>query len=99
MEDATRTLQIIDNLKSLLPLVFPTNNDDPEPSLVFHHDLSKHNILVDGNGELTGFLDWECVSALPLWKTCSYPLFLDEKPRRSEPDPPPEDDEDAKELL
>ncbi|KAJ5478680.1 hypothetical protein N7530_004189 [Penicillium desertorum] len=99
MEDATRTLQIIDNLKSLVPLVFPMNNDDPEPSMIFHHDLSKHNILVDDNGELTGLLDWECVSAVPLWKACSYPLFLDEQPRRSEPIPPPQDNEGANVLY
>jgi hypothetical protein len=99
VEDATRTLQIIDNLKSLLPLVFPMHNHDPEPSMIFHHDVSKHNILVDDNGELTGLLDWECVSAVPLWKACSYPLFLDGQPRRSEPIPPSQDNGGSNELY
>lgn len=83
---AKRTLKIIDNLKSLLPLVFPTDDDDDsEPSMIFHTDLSRHNILVDDNGKMTGVLDWECVSAVPLWKACSYPSFLEERPRRLEP--------------
>ena len=103
VEDATRTLQVIDNLKSVLPLVFPTNDGDPEPSMIFHSDLSGHNILVDDNGELTGVLDWECVSAVPLWKACSYPSFLDERPRHLKPDiedyAPEEDTEEPYEMY
>lgn len=84
--------------------MFPTDddNDDSEPSMIFHHDLSRHNILVDDNGELTGVLDWECVSAVPLWKACSYPSFLEERPRRSEPVPEsyePEDNGEPNELY
>ncbi|CRL27794.1 Protein kinase-like domain [Penicillium camemberti] len=45
VEDATRTLQIIKNLKSLIPLVFPTDDDGPEPSMIFNHDLSRHRPL------------------------------------------------------
>ena len=29
-----------------------------------------------------GILDWECVSALPLWKACYYPQFLQGHNRR-----------------
>lgn len=86
VEDATRTLPIIGKLRSLLPLVFPTDDDDSEPSMIFHHDLSRHNILVDDSGELTGLLDWECVSAVPLWMACNYPTFLKTRPRLK-PDP------------
>ncbi|KAJ5383445.1 hypothetical protein N7517_001356 [Penicillium concentricum] len=85
VEDATTTLQIIDDLRSILPLVFPTDDEDPEPSMIFHDDISRHNILVDDSGKLTGLLDWECVSAVPLWKACDYPSFLEQRPRRSEP--------------
>ncbi|KAJ5927332.1 hypothetical protein N7516_009105 [Penicillium verrucosum] len=103
VEDATRTLQIIEKLKSLLPLVFPTDDvDEPEPSMIFHHDLSRHNILVGDSGELTGVLDWECVSAVPLWKACSYPSFLEGRPRHSEPIPEsykPEDNGEPNELY
>ncbi|KAJ5476806.1 hypothetical protein N7475_002535 [Penicillium sp. IBT 31633x] len=75
IEDATRTLQIVKRRQIIIPLVFPTDTDDLEPSIIFHDDLSKHNILVNDNGELSGILDSECVSALPLWKACDYPSF------------------------
>lgn len=37
-------------------------------------------------GGLTGVLDWECVSSLPLWKACDYPRFLHGRPRDTKPD-------------
>lgn len=85
VDDATRTLHIIDKLKPLLSVVFPTNDNDPEPPIMIHDDLSRHNILVSEDGELTAVLDWECVSALPLWKASYYPSFLQEKPRHAKP--------------
>lgn len=42
--------------------------------------------MVDENGTLTGVLDWECVSAVPLWKACSYPSFLTGRDRPILPD-------------
>ncbi|KAJ6188800.1 hypothetical protein N7519_003708 [Penicillium mononematosum] len=102
VEDATRTLKIIDKLKSLLPLVFPTDDGDSEPSMLFHDNLWGPNILVDDTGELTGVLDWECVSAVPLWKACSYPELLEERPRHSKPVPGdyrPEDNGEPNELY
>ncbi|CAG8429183.1 unnamed protein product [Penicillium salamii] len=93
VEDATSTLKRIERLKSILPLFFPTTSDsgfsEPsimEPSVLSHDDLSRHNILVDESGNLTAVIDWECVSALPLWKSCYYPQFLQRLPRRLEPD-------------
>ncbi|GMG13725.1 unnamed protein product [Aspergillus oryzae] len=85
-DDATRTLEIIGKLKTLLPSIFPLNGDSPEPSILVHDDLSSRNILVHDNGELAAILDWECVSALPLWNACNYPAFLQGRPRHLEPD-------------
>ena len=85
-DDATRTLKIIRKLQSLLPSVFPPNGDNPEPSIMVHDDLSSRNILVHKSGELAAVLDWECVSALPLWNACYYPAFLKGPPRRLKPD-------------
>ncbi|KAJ5528562.1 hypothetical protein N7527_001955 [Penicillium freii] len=84
-DDAIRTLEIIGKLKTLLPSFFPPNGD-PEPSVLVHDDLSSQNILVYDNGELAAILDWECISALPLWNACYYPAFLKGPPRRLEPD-------------
>lgn len=85
-DDAIRTLEIIGKLKTLLPSFFPPNGDNPEPSVMVHDDLSSRNILVHDNGELAAILDWECVSALPLWNACYSPAFLKGPPRRLEPD-------------
>lgn len=81
IDDATRTLQIIDKLDPLVPLFFPTNDGDQELSFIFHDDLSGHNVLVNNAGKLTGILD-----SLPLWKACYFPSFLEGKTRHSEPD-------------
>lgn len=86
VDDATRTLGIINRLKPLLSRILPADGQDLEASVLFHNDLSRHNILVDDRGALTGVLDWECVSAVPLWMACSYPAFLEGRPRHSEPD-------------
>lgn len=53
--------------------------------MLFHDDLNQHNILVDDRGVLTGVVDWECLSALPLWRACDYPSFLEGTPRNKEP--------------
>lgn len=85
-DDAIRTLEIIGKLKLLLPSFFPPNENNLEPSVLVHDDLSGRNILVHDNGKLAAILDWECVSALPLWNACYYPAFLEGRQRRLEPD-------------
>ena len=51
-----------------------------------HDDLSQQNILVDkDNGKLTAVVDWECVSALPLWKACQLPEFLESRNCQEKP--------------
>lgn len=86
VDDATRTLKIIKKLKRVIPLVFPAYGDNKEPSMMFHDDLSKSDILINDDGKLSSILDWECVSALPLWKACNYTSFLEGSPRHLEPD-------------
>lgn len=81
LEDA---LKIIDKLKVHLPEFF-TSGTEPEPTILFHDDLNRHNILVNEAGELTAVVDWECISALPLWAACRYPSFIDGKPNDVEP--------------
>lgn len=85
LEATVRTLGLIKKLENIFPRVFPPNTQVPEPTVIFHDDLSQHNILVSEKGELTGVLDWECVSALPLWKACYYPTFLHGRPRDTKP--------------
>ncbi|KAI9704558.1 MAG: hypothetical protein M1820_005471 [Bogoriella megaspora] len=83
-EEAERIKEIIAKLKAQLNSVFPLGVDG-EPSMILHDDLSDHNILVNA-GKLTGVVDWECVSAMPLWKACNHPCFLEGKTRKTKPD-------------
>jgi aminoglycoside phosphotransferase len=85
-EDAERTLKIIKRLRTHLRAIFPDTGKNSELSILHHDDLSKHNIMVDDNGKLTGVVDWECVSAVPLWKACDYPSFLEGPSREEKPD-------------
>ncbi|KAJ4247472.1 hypothetical protein NW762_013147 [Fusarium torreyae] len=90
IDDATRTLTIIEKLRNIIDLVFPNHDNDQslgESTVLCHTDLNLSNILVDDVGHLTGVVDWECVSALPLWKACFYPPFLEGRPRHEKPDP------------
>ncbi|KAJ3542610.1 hypothetical protein NM208_g4004 [Fusarium decemcellulare] len=86
VDDANRTITVSTKLRQLIDRVFPKEIVSGEPTMLFHTDLTKSNILVDSAGELTGVVDWECVSALPLWKACSYPSFLQGRPRHDKPD-------------
>ena len=82
-EDAENTLRIVRRLHNHLPEFFPTKVT--ERTMLFHDDLSQRNILVDKNGGLTAVVDWECVSALPLWKACQYPVILEGRDRDEQP--------------
>lgn len=84
-EDAGDVLVVARKLLSLLPEVFPPALDESETTALYHHDLHLNNILVNEEGEITAVLDWECVSALPLWMLTMVPKFLDGPVREEEP--------------
>ncbi|KAI1788567.1 kinase-like protein [Ganoderma leucocontextum] len=89
LEEAEETKALAERLVRLLPRVFPPAAADapPERTVIFHDDLSSQNILVDASGTLTGLVDWECVSALPLWRACTLPWFLIGRHRAERPNP------------
>ncbi|APA16221.1 hypothetical protein sscle_16g109910 [Sclerotinia sclerotiorum 1980 UF-70] len=67
--------------------------DIPVPQILAFDDSNDE-------GTITGIIDWECVSTLPLWKSCDFPEFLKGKERNEEPNRnnyAPEDEEDANE--
>jgi hypothetical protein len=84
LEEAEDAIKVVKRLLKLLPSVFPSSTDTSELFVLFHDDLSMENILVDGDGEITGIIDWECVSTLPLWRA-SAPVFLKGRDRNQEP--------------
>jgi len=53
--------------------------------MIFHNDLSLQNVPVSEDGALTAVVDWECVSAMPLWFSCQFPPLLEGKPSYEEP--------------
>lgn len=105
IEDAQVAKEIIDRLLELLPSIFPPDASESEASVLFHDDLSMQNILVDENGKITGVIDWECVSAMPLWRACELPALLIGRDRQDEPvrknyaPDSPEDDQFERDAL
>ncbi|KFA77556.1 hypothetical protein S40288_05753 [Stachybotrys chartarum IBT 40288] len=60
-------------------------DSEPEPSMLYHDDLNRHNILINEDGTLSAVVDWECIPFLPLSIACQYPPFLQGKPHDVEP--------------
>ncbi|KAI0459670.1 kinase-like protein [Xylaria acuta] len=85
-EDAEEILAPTRRLLSLLPKVFTrTDQEYAELTVLWHDDLNLQNILVNEKGEITGIVDWECVSALPIWMTADMPRYLKGEGRQEEP--------------
>lgn len=76
-EEAELAIELVKRLSSLLPKIFPLIQELPERTALWHGDLGLQNILLDDKGNITAIIDWECVSAMPLWMTTSMPKFLD----------------------
>ena len=85
VEEAENVRSLATRLVKLMPQVFPSYDPLIELSTIFHDDLSWQNILVNDSGRLVAIIDWECVSALPLWKSCQVPAFLEGRERDEEP--------------
>jgi thiamine kinase-like enzyme len=100
IEDAEAALDLAKRLFEILPTIFLPNVNAGEPTMLFHDDLSMQNIMVDDDGQLTAVIDWECVSAMPLWRACQVPALLDQRTREEKPDKETyaadSDEEDAK---
>jgi hypothetical protein len=83
IEEAEKTLHVVNRLIKATSLVFA--DDSKVPTVLLHDDLSQHNILVNDDGELQGIIDWECTSAVPLWKAAQFPQFLRGPQREKKP--------------
>ncbi|KAF3047801.1 hypothetical protein E8E11_003306 [Didymella keratinophila] len=85
IEDAEAALDLAKKMLEILPTIFLPNVSASEPTVRFHDDLLMQNIMVDDNGRLTAVIDWECVSAVPLWRACQLPALFDERTREEKP--------------
>lgn len=84
-EDATEHLQTANKLLDLLPKLFPSASESPpEPTILWHSDLSLSNILVDDQGAITAIVDWECSATMPHWVTVQTPTCLSSNLQRDE---------------
>ncbi|RDL35860.1 uncharacterized protein BP5553_06472 [Venustampulla echinocandica] len=63
-----RRMSLAVRLLELLPSIFPV--DETESTFLRHDNLSLANIQVDEFGDISAITDWECISALPLWRGC-----------------------------
>lgn len=101
IEDAAFALDLAKQLSDILPTIFLPTPGAVESTVLVMSNLSMHNIIVGADGRLTTILDWESVSALPLWRACRLPQFFEERLREErpskegyEPDSDEEDDKD-----
>ena len=82
LDVAKNRLEVFLDLLAILPRVFPV---EPVVSCLSHSDMGLQNILADKDGQITGIIDWEFVSVLPLWTACQFPKFLTGRKRSHEP--------------
>ena len=57
LEELEHTMDIISQLRRHLDDFFPPPGSEPEPTMILHDDLSRQNILVDDDGNLTAVVD------------------------------------------
>lgn len=82
IEDMESAQQLLIRLRKQLDSFFPL---EWEEFSLYHDDISRHNLIVDSKGKLQALVDWECVSAMPLWKACQIPSFIDTLERTERP--------------
>ncbi len=88
-----------DALLKILPQVFPEDSPEKTPKVLYHHDISVSNILVDDAGNLVGLVDWENILTVPYALARPFPKALeciygeDDTGMLDKP-PPPESEED-----
>ena len=78
LEDCDSILDLCKGYLEALPTIFPAQDSLAEgPFVPCHEDLNQGNILVDPeNFAITGIIDWEMISIVPLWQARSFPKLF-----------------------
>jgi Phosphotransferase enzyme family len=66
-------------LPSMTLSIISAEPSNADLDVLTHTDLSFSNILVDETGSITGIIDWDFASTLPLQSAEHYPLLLADK--------------------
>ena len=78
--------ETIQQLREILPSLF-SKDMQTEEFVLHHHDLNRSNILVDRTTlEITGIVDWECITTVPAWED-TYPRMLRGEDMEEQPEP------------
>jgi hypothetical protein len=79
LEDGDSIMELCKGYLEALPTIFPAQDSLAEgPFVLSHEDLNQGNILVDPESSaITGLIDWEMVSIVPLWQARSFPKLFD----------------------
>jgi hypothetical protein len=82
-----RVYELFDQLKALVPRLVPPDNGPEDVGILWHDDLSEHNLLVDPvTFKLTAVVDWESVSIVPAYETYdARPAWLSDRDWRPTP--------------
>ncbi|EGS23444.1 uncharacterized protein CTHT_0001370 [Thermochaetoides thermophila DSM 1495] len=78
---------LFDQLKALVPRLVPHDNGPEDVGVLWHDDLSEHNLIVDPiTYKLVGIVDWESVSILPAYETYGgLPVWISDRDWRPTP--------------
>ncbi|KAK4095703.1 hypothetical protein N658DRAFT_536649 [Parathielavia hyrcaniae] len=82
-----RVYELFEQLKALVPRLVPPDNGPEDAGVLWHDDLSEHNLLVDPvTFKLTAVVDWESVSIVPAYETYdARPAWLSDRDWRPTP--------------
>ncbi|KAK4150617.1 phosphotransferase enzyme family-domain-containing protein [Chaetomidium leptoderma] len=82
-----RVYELFDQLKALVPRLVPHDNGPEDVGILWHDDLSEHNLLLDPvTFKLTAVVDWECVGIIPAYETQdARPAWLSDRDWRPTP--------------
>ncbi|PUU75362.1 kinase-like domain-containing protein [Tuber borchii] len=84
-EDVPEIQETIQQLREILPSIF--KDMQTEEFVLRHHDLNRSNVMVDYMTlEITGIIDWECITTVPAWED-TYPKMLRGEDMEEEPEP------------
>ncbi|KAH6620422.1 phosphotransferase enzyme family-domain-containing protein [Boeremia exigua] len=85
IDDAVFACALAVQLEGLLGTVFLAGSGAGETTALSCGHLSMHGVWVDGEGRLTGVVDWEGVPVVPVWRAGRLPVLFEERVREEKP--------------